>query len=197
MKNELEIRNNELRHLANYDMLTRLPNRLNFENTIKNVILSSQRHDRIFALLFIDLDNFKSVNDLHGHHVGDLLLKGVSEKLRKSFRKSDFVASFCGESFIARLGGDEFAVILDNLKDARGAEIAAKRMIEEVSITYELEKTRISTSVSIGIACYPIAGNDAEALYRNADAAMYVAKKSGKNSFCTYMDGMENSQKNA
>ncbi|MCP4475556.1 MAG: diguanylate cyclase [Gammaproteobacteria bacterium] len=188
VKQELEKRNQELKHLASHDLLTKLPNRLKFSENIESILSLSKNNNQLFALLFIDLDDFKSVNDQYGHHVGDLLLQAVSDKLNNCFRKNDFVAKFSKENILARLGGDEFAVILNNLKDVNDAGMIAERAIKEVCCTYHLGGTDIHVSISIGIACFPSAGKDISTLCKNADAAMYVAKAKGKNMYQYYND---------
>jgi diguanylate cyclase (GGDEF)-like protein len=184
--------NQQLKYLAHYDSLTKLPNRLQFEDNFNRIISSASRHQRLFALMLIDLDGFKAVNDTHGHHVGDLLLQAVSDKLKDCFRQGDIMSTAGEDSIVARLGGDEFAVILDELKSTDDAGIVAKRAIEQASITYNLSGIDVRTSMSIGIACFPKAGNDFPTLYKNADAALYVAKGLGKNRYQYYSDDLNN-----
>ena len=186
IKKDLQESNQKLQHLANYDLLTKLPNRSQFEKSIEGTLDSSKRHKHIFALLFIDIDNFKSINDTHGHHIGDLLLQSVAETLQFCFRKSDDTSCLTSNGIVSRLGGDEFAVILHELKNTDDAGIVAKRSIDKVSQTYHLEGIDVHVSLSIGIACFPEAGEDVATLYKNADTAMYEAKMQGKNNYKYY-----------
>ncbi|MDF1796371.1 MAG: diguanylate cyclase [Coxiellaceae bacterium] len=187
----LESSNNELNYLANYDVLTKIPNRLSFESSIELIIASAKRHGRLFALMLIDLDNFKGVNDTYGHDIGDKLLQAVSEKLQSCFRSDDMIAQMNGQGIIARMGGDEFAIILNELSDTNDAGIVASRAIKSVSAVYEFGDVTISTSMSIGIACYPVAGNNYSTLYKHADVALYSAKGQGKNTYQYYSDELQ------
>ena len=172
--NKIKEQNNELRRLAHQDSLTNLANRLQFENTFKRTCAHSQRHGHMMALLLIDLDKFKVVNDSHGHQAGDLLLQQVSERLQTVLRQNDFVA---------RLGGDEFAVILQELKAVHGAGIVAEKIIDAISLPYSLGGEKVSIGCSIGIACYPQDGEGEDILVKKADIAMYSAKKMGSGQF--------------
>ncbi|MDF1759469.1 MAG: EAL domain-containing protein [Coxiellaceae bacterium] len=180
MKELLESSNDELKYLANYDALTKIPNRLSFENSIAQVVSNAKRHERIFALMLIDLDNFKEVNDTYGHDVGDLLLKSVSDKLSHCIRGEDYMSHI---GVVARMGGDEFAIILSDISDTNDAGVIATRAIEQIAMTYKFGDVSITTSISIGIACYPYAGEDYASLYKSADIALYTAKGLGKNDY--------------
>lgn len=153
---------------ANYDVLTGLSRRVLFYELVSQQILVAMRHQNQFAILVIDLDNFKSVNDTHGHLIGDLVLKCAAERILSAIRISDVAA---------RLGGDEFAVLLNNV-DLQGARNVAAKINVEVGQVYPGVIPRVSSS--IGIALFPRAGSTLEDLLESADRAMYEAKTSGK-----------------
>ncbi|WP_135081894.1 EAL domain-containing protein [Terasakiella sp. SH-1] len=157
---------------ANYDALTGLPNRSLFMDRLQRAIIGAERTKTKTALLFIDLDRFKHVNDTLGHACGDLLLQEAASRLTSLVRKSDTVA---------RLGGDEFTVIITDLTDFRQMEHLVEKMLESLSAPYNLENNIAFVSGSIGITIYPNDGNNVEDLLKNADTAMYQAKESGRN----------------
>src|SRR5689334_20369666 len=163
------------------DPLTGLPNRLLFIDRLGRLIKHSKRRkDHLFAVLFLDLDGFKMINDSLGHLVGDQLLLGVAGRLEKCLRATDTVARL-GESFtVARLGGDEFTVLLDDLKDAADARSAAERLMKALAPPFIVGGKEVFTSVSIGIALSNSAYDEAEDMLRDADTAMYRAKSLGK-----------------
>ena len=154
---------------ANYDSLSKLPNR-NLLNDRFNLLLSqSKRTSSKIAVLFIDLDGFKKINDEHGHNAGDILLIEISNRLKKSVRDSDT---------IARWGGDEFIILLNNIDGVDGINILINRIIEDCSKPVSLDKNlNVSVSLSIGVSMYPENGNNKTQLLELADKAMYVAKK--------------------
>jgi diguanylate cyclase (GGDEF)-like protein len=164
-----------LKHQALHDALTGLPNRGLLRDRLQQAILLSERRQSSFALLFLDLDRFKDVNDTFGHQAGDLLLQQAGPRLEGALRASDTVA---------RLGGDEFAVLLTDV-DATGATSAAASLLAALEQPFVVEEHRLSVGASIGIAVYPEHGNDAETLMRHADVAMYQAKQLG-NSLAVY-----------
>lgn len=165
---QLQLQNTALTHQANHDSLTGLPNRAYFEQRLQAALLQAQRDAGIFAVLFLDNDHFKQVNDTHGHEVGDALLVTVAHRIRTQLRESDLVA---------RLGGDEFAVLLAPVRGVEDATRIADKIIHAVVSPLVLESgERLQPSVSIGVAVYPIHGQDMVALMRSADAAMYRAK---------------------
>jgi diguanylate cyclase (GGDEF)-like protein len=169
---ELEKNNKELEALASKDGLTQLPNRREFDEELKRCLNYAVRYESKFALLFIDIDNFKIVNDDYGHLVGDALLKIVSSKVLANLRQADF---------LARYGGDEFALILTRLEkyeDAGKVADAIKEIFQKPQI---IEGQEVNVTTSIGIACYPLAGETEKQLVKNADIAMYRAKSKGKN----------------
>ena len=163
-----------IHHLAHYDGLTGLPNRTLFEDRLKQVLARRWRDDHRAALLFIDLDRFKTVNDSRGHHTGDLLLQAVAQRIRSCVRAGDTVG---------RPGGDEFLVLLADLADTDAAARVAAKILDAVSLPYTIEGWEFSITPSIGIAVIPDDGTDIESLVRNADVAMYHAKESGRNNY--------------
>ncbi len=171
----------KLNFLAHYDTLTALPNRILFQDRLKHAIASAKRRKRKVALMFLDLDNFKTVNDTLGHDYGDMLLIEISKRLKGILREQDTVS---------RLGGDEFTVILEDLKDDSFSSIVAKKIIEAISKPVKLKDKTVYVGVSIGISVYPDDGEDMEDLIKNADMAMYQAKESGKNNFKYFTEDM-------
>ena len=157
----------QLRHRALYDPLTDLPNRLLFDDRLQHAIVTAQRTDSSFALLMLDLDDFKSVNDTLGHQCGDQLLQQVGQRLQHILRESDT---------LARLGGDEFAVILP-AADIFHAILGAHRILHTLREPFSLEGHHPGIQASIGITLYPHNGTDAALLLRQADSAMYAAKR--------------------
>ncbi len=178
IREELEFRKEteeKFRKLAHMDSLTKIPNRNHFNLYIESVLHRSERENKNFAILFIDLDGFKQVNDTYGHEGGDTLLKEISKRLKKSVRKSDFVA---------RLGGDEFTIILENIQKEQDISKIAKHIIRAVAQPVNLKNgQKTFVSCSIGIAIYPKNGTTVDALISKSDTAMYHAKENGKNNF--------------
>jgi diguanylate cyclase (GGDEF)-like protein len=160
--------------MALHDSLTGLPNRTLLMERLGQLIVKTVREPRNIALMFLDLDGFKSVNDRYGHAAGDLVLKTVSARLLGLLRSSDTVA---------RLGGDEFVIVLDNPENYEKVAMVASRVIEEVNGPMHIDGTTAHVGTSIGIAIFQNDGMSASDLLKRADDAMYVAKKSGKNSF--------------
>src|ERR1700756_2324419 len=163
------------------DPLTGLPNRLLFIDRVGRLVKKNKRRkDQLFAVLFMDLDGFKMVNDSMGHLIGDQLLVGVANRLEKCLRSTDTVARL-GETFtVARLGGDEFTVLLDHIRDPNDAKIAAERMMKALALPFILGGKEVFTSVSIGIALSNSSYEQPEDILRDADTAMYRAKSLGK-----------------
>lgn len=158
--------------LALYDVLTDLPNRKLFTDRLLHSLARAKRDEVQLAVMFIDLDKFKPVNDKFGHTVGDLLLKEVAMRLQDCVRKSDTVA---------RLGGDEFVVLIPTIQEKQGDAIVADKILKTLAAPFHIDGHILHISSSIGIAVYPEDGNDEKSLLKNADAAMYHAKKSGRN----------------
>src|SRR4051794_15298898 len=163
-----------LEFLAHHDTLTGLPNRAMFSERAREAVAHARRHEKTCAFLFLDLDNFKTVNDTLGHDVGDALLKIISSRLRASVR---------GDDFIARIGGDEFCVLLQDIADPREAASVAQKLVHELNKPYRIGEHQVSSGASIGIACVPQDGDDVATLLRLADLAMYRAKELGRNGY--------------
>jgi len=167
---KLKAQLNEAVHLATHDSLTGLPNRLLFHDRLEQAIINADREQKLTALLYMDLNKFKPVNDRMGHSAGDDLLQMVSDRLRHTVRKTDT---------IARLGGDEFAVILFEINSVRSAVDIAKKILKSFDEPYMIQGHPIYIGTSIGIAVYPDDAITAPVLIDCADIAMYEAKESG------------------
>jgi diguanylate cyclase (GGDEF)-like protein len=174
-----QLRENQARltHLAHHDPLTDLPNRLLFEDRLKQAIAKARRAQETAALLFFDLDRFKEINDSLGHSVGDLVLCEVVRRLRAVVRESDTVA---------RLGGDEFVIILEQVDGEEGVAEVARKVIQAMALPLSVAGREIALTGSIGISLYPDDGADVDALMKTADDAMYRAKALGRNNFQFY-----------
>jgi len=171
---ELAEANEMLLHLATHDPLTSLPNRSVFYDRLTFTLAKAKRRREPIVVLFIDLDDFKKVNDTFGHLIGDWLLQEVGKRLLQCVRESDTVA---------RLSGDEFAVILDDLAKVDDASIVAEKILNAVSAELEINDEPYRITASVGISIYPMDGESAEDLIRNSDTAMYRVKNSTKNNF--------------
>ncbi|AMC33309.1 sensor domain-containing diguanylate cyclase [Janthinobacterium sp. B9-8] len=163
--------------LANYDNLTKLPNRHYFHQALSSVIDKSILEENFSALMFIDLDNFKFVNDKYGHEAGDVVLTVIAQRLKSVLRSTDIPC---------RLGGDEFAAILPQIADVEAAKTLAERLVAAVHQDILIQGDIMPVGASIGIACCPLHAQDTKTLLHYADLAMYQAKKAGKNTFCVY-----------
>jgi len=177
-----------VRQLAYYDSITGLPNRDLFKEHLSMALHQAERSKEKIAVMFLDLDNFKRVNDSLGHEAGDALLKAVSERLHESLRSSDLAARDVADmnSSLARLGGDEFTVMLSGLHGIEHVEMIAQRILDRIAEPMMLSGNRVCVSSSIGIAIYPEDGEDLDTLLRNADAAMYEVKSQGRNGVFFY-----------
>ncbi len=183
----------KIRYLAYYDGLTGLPNRQSFKERLDQALQLARRHGRSMAILYLDLDNFKRINDTLGHTVGDLLLSAVAERLRHSVRNSDRVARSGVEDLsgnVARLGGDEFTVLLAEIEHIEDAATVARRILDLLSQPLNLAGHEVVSTPSIGIAVFPNDGQDVDNLLKNADTAMYHAKEAGKNTYQFYAESM-------
>ncbi len=169
---ETKLISERVEFLAHHDALTALPNRILFQDRMQQSILSAERENTKVALLYLDIDHFKSVNDSLGHRTGDLLLKQVVSRLQRTLRQSDT---------ISRHGGDEFLLLIDNLQDISPVMSVIDKITELMKSPFEIEEHQIHTSTSIGIAIYPDDGKDFDTLLQHADTAMYHAKNSGRN----------------
>jgi len=171
----------QLRHMANHDWLTGLPNRLYAQAHLNRAISRAQRHEGGVAVIFVDLDDFKGINDTLGHDQGDQVLQEAARRMAQCLRNSDV---------LARLGGDEFIIVLEDISES-GVTHAANRLIEVLHQPIVLERMQeVHTAASIGIACFPKDGDNAATLLRNADTAMYRAKAGGRNRFSFYEASM-------
>lgn len=164
----------DLYRSANFDKLTDIPNRALFLDRLDQNLKQSERYKRKFALLFIDLDGFKSVNDTLGHDAGDKLLIKTAERLKECVRDADTVA---------RIGGDEFTVILSTITSIDDAQSVAQKIIGALATPFNIGNEEAQIGASIGISVFPENGTDTEILLKNADDAMYLAKKAGKNDY--------------
>lgn len=174
---------NKIFHLAYFDTLTGLPNRQSFMERLEGEIKRARHTNCKLAVLFLDLDGFKSINDTMGHNTGDAILQSTANRLKSSTRPSDFVSRGIAdhpEIKLARLGGDEFTVVIPNLPHAEDALILAHRIRETMRRPFHLESRDVVLTASIGIALYPNDGEDAETLLKHADTAMYHAKNEGR-----------------
>ncbi|WP_440997842.1 EAL domain-containing protein [Arhodomonas sp. SL1] len=171
----------KLNYIAQHDALTGLPNRSLFTDRLVVALAQAERSGNPLAVLFIDLDRFKNVNDVFGHGIGDEVLRDVATRFTHCVRATDMVS---------RQGGDEFLVVLPELGEAQDAARVAEKLLEAVSSPLTIDATEIVVGASIGIACFPDNGRDATALLSNADAAMYVAKEQGRNHYQFYSDEM-------
>jgi diguanylate cyclase (GGDEF)-like protein len=164
--------NRHLRSVALYDGLTGLPNRVLLRDRLEQAIRRAERSGKLFALMFVDLDRFKPVNDTYGHQTGDVLLRHVAERLTALVRKEDTVA---------RSGGDEFVIVLANLAAREDAASVADKVVDNLSAPFEVESHTVSISCSVGVSMFPDDARDIEGLTANADAAMYEMKRQGRN----------------
>src|SRR6266853_541265 len=164
----------EMSHLAQHDALTDLPNRLLLNDRLTQAISLARRNHGQLAVLFLDLDGFKHINDSLGHSVGDKLLQSVADRLSASVRKSDTVS---------RQGGDEFVILLSEVARAADAAVIAEKIVAELKKGHRIGKHRFRISASVGLSTYPNDGEDAETLIKNADTAMYDAKQSGRDKY--------------
>jgi len=167
--------------LAHFDSLTGLPNRALFRDRLAHAIARTDRDNQMLALLFIDLDRFKTINDTLGHNIGDLLLKTVAERIKACIREGDTAA---------RLGGDEFTVILEQIAAPEDASDVAQKILDELSPPFNLLGDEAFITASIGISIYPTDNTDMEGLLKNTDIAMYNAKETGRNNFQFYAKEM-------
>jgi diguanylate cyclase (GGDEF)-like protein/PAS domain S-box-containing protein len=171
--NELKRAELDLQYLATHDLLTSLPNRYLLLDRMEQTIRRARRNQIVFAVLYIDLDGFKKINDRYGHDIGDQVLKQVAERLTANVRESDTVA---------RMGGDEFTIILDAIKKPGDAMRVAQKIRAKIETGFDVFANQVKVTASIGISLYPTHGMDAATLLKAADHAMYQAKK--KNNAC-------------
>ncbi|HBD12786.1 MAG TPA: hypothetical protein DCZ13_11605 [Porticoccaceae bacterium] len=183
---------NRMKQLAYLDSLTSLPNRRFFTEQLETLLQTAKYRQHSLALLFIDLDNFKRINDSLGHNAGDLLLKECAARLSSCVRASDLTYLDTGETYpISRFGGDEFTVVLNQIDQPESAGTIAERLLEALSQPIIIDNQEFVITPSIGIALAPEHGSDCQTLLKHADTAMYHAKKQGKNSYQYYSSDME------
>ncbi len=184
----------KIRTLAYNDSLTKLPNRQAFKEQVTRAISIAKHYQRVGAVLYLDLDEFKRINDTLGHDIGDMLLKNVTRRLEAQLRENDLVGRNNDDEEecrnIARLGGDEFTVLLEDIQKPEVAAVVAKRVQDTIARSYNLNGHEVYVTPSIGIAIFPRDGQDVEELLKNADTAMYHAKAVGKNNFQFYSEQM-------
>lgn len=169
-------------HMAQFDALTDLPNRVLFTGRLQQALATAKRNKKYLALMFLDLDKFKPINDTFGHAIGDLLLKEAARRIQGCMRESDIVA---------RIGGDEFIGLLPTIEHEQDATMVAEKICHVLSQSFELAGHSMHISSSIGIAVYPEHGRDEKSLIKNADIAMYHAKRNGRNNVQLYRAGMQ------
>jgi diguanylate cyclase (GGDEF)-like protein len=163
-----------LQFVATHDALTSLPNRTMFSDRLSQALAQAQRYNRHLALLFVDLDGFKTVNDTFGHEVGDVLLREIASRLRACLREGDVVG---------RIGGDEFVVLIEEFGEPAQLALVARKILETMAQPVAVRGEECRVTASVGISAYPQDGKDSQTLLKNADSAMYRAKEQGKNRF--------------
>ena len=195
---EIKEAEERIRHLAYYDAITGLPNRQFFIERLQQALVHAKRYQRLLGLLSLDLDQFKRINDTLGHSAGNELLLSVSQRLSDAVRAPDTFAHEGKEtifghdmaSTVARLGGDEFSLLITELTHYHDAAKVARRMLEELRKPFRVAKQEVFVSVSVGLALYPLDGDDAETLIKNAGAAMHFAKDQGRDNYQFYSRAM-------
>ena len=183
----------QISKIAYFDVLTNLPNRYLFKDRLTQALLYAEKYKKLLAIIYLDLDDFKRINDAFGHNFGDKFLESVSDRLTKNIRSIDTLSR--GEednlaTTIARLGGDEFTLLLREIKESQDASRVAQRLLDIFSQPFYIENRIIFVSPSIGIALYPVDGQDVDTLLKNADTAMYHAKEKGGNSYQFFTEHM-------
>jgi diguanylate cyclase (GGDEF)-like protein/PAS domain S-box-containing protein len=172
---ELKRLQDQMAHMAHHDQLTGLPNRFLFLDRLGQMLTQAKRRDTTFAILYLDLDDFKAVNDTRGHAAGDELLQAVAQRLLGCVRESDTVS---------RMGGDEFTILLADIPDMAAVERIAKMIIKAVSNPFSLGAGECGVGISIGVAIYPLDGLDTDPLLSAADSALYKVKNEGRGGYC-------------
>ncbi len=190
---DIEVSREHLYHMAYHDSLTSLPNRRLFREQLEQLLRMAERHGEQLAILFIDLDDFKRINDSVGHSAGDSLLQEVAQRILSCVRDSDLVAHNVDtgpSANVSRIGGDEFTVVLPQLEKLEAAGVVAKRIVDAVGAPFTIEGQELTVTPSIGIALAPGDASDAQGLLKASDIALYYAKGQGKNHFAYYQDHM-------
>jgi diguanylate cyclase (GGDEF)-like protein len=166
----------QIKHMAHYDTLTDLPNRILYEDRLKQALAMARSDNTTLALLYLDIDHFKEVNDTLGHTAGDILLKLASQRMLDCVRETDTVA---------RMGGDEFVVLLPGIRTLQNALMVAEKIRKKLEMPFEINGRQVEVSSSIGCAFFPDDGQEGTALTQSADQAMYLAKQGGRNRVCS------------
>lgn len=180
---ERKVYEDKLRRMAHYDRLTGQVNRNLLEDRGRQAILRARRHQQMLAFLYIDLDHFKAVNDTHGHHIGDNLLRAATARIQTNLRDNDT---------LGRLSGDEFLIVAEEICNLADAEKIAEKVLLATQENFSIDKQRISISASIGIALFPDHGDDFNTLLQHADSAMYNAKQQGRNRMMHFVGDKKN-----
>jgi len=183
----------QIAQMAYFDLLTNLPNRYLLKDRLNQAIIYAEKYKKLLAIIYLDLDDFKTVNDTFGHNFGDTFLQSVSDRLEKSIRSIDTLSRAKEdnlETTLARLGGDEFTILLREIKEPQDASRVAQRMVDLFLQPFCIEDRAIFISTSIGIALYPGDGRDVDTLLKNADTAMYHAKEKGRNHYQFFSEYM-------
>jgi diguanylate cyclase (GGDEF)-like protein len=188
---EMQFINKKVEHMATHDVLTGLPNRLMFSQLLNHAIQIARRHKRQFAVLFIDLDRFKIINDSLGHEAGDQLLKEIASRFKQTLRAADVVGRPGEGSAVGRLGGDEFVILIEEVNELNQVETIAHKLLATAIKPIVLMGEECRVTASIGISIYPHDGNDEQTLMKNADIAMYFAKEEGKNNYQFYSKNIQ------
>jgi diguanylate cyclase (GGDEF)-like protein len=181
------------KYLAQHDPLTDLPNRYLFNDRLKQAMAHAERESQLLALLFLDIDNFKHINDTIGHKAGDTLLKNIADRLILCMRRTDSISHSLtdnSEHLLARLGGDEFTILLTDVRNIQDPAIVAQRILNTMAKPFIIGAQEVFVTASLGIAVYPADGKDIDTLLINADVAMYQAKNQGRNNFQYYSESM-------
>lgn len=190
---DVEVSKENLYHMAYHDSLTSLPNRRLFREQLEQLLRMAERHGEQLAILFIDLDDFKRINDSVGHSAGDDLLQEVAQRILNCVRDSDLVAHNVDSgpsANVSRIGGDEFTVVLPQLEKVESAGVVARRIVEAIGEPFVIESQKLTVTPSIGIALAPGDASDAQGLLKASDIALYHAKGQGKNHFAYYQEHM-------
>ena len=182
-----------VKYLAQHDTLTGLPNRYLLNDRLTQAIAHAEREGQLLALLFLDIDNFKHINDTIGHKAGDELLKNIADRLMICMRRTDSISRSLTEDpehLLARLGGDEFTILLTDVRNIQDPSIVAQRILNVMAKPFVIGTQEVFVTASVGIAVYPADGKDIDTLFINADLAMYQAKNHGRNNYQYYSESM-------
>ena len=176
---DMKERQKDMSYYAHHDPLTGLPNRVLFDDRLRHAINRARRDNKKGAIVYVDLDGFKEINDTHGHNVGDMVLQGVAVRLTSTLRVEDT---------ISRFGGDEFIILLEHAGHKRGLKVVVEKILTAIQESFLFKGSEINVGASVGVAMFPFEMQDSETLIKNADVAMYAAKQEGKNRVMFYGD---------